>query len=66
MRCLYLLGIQELNTWGKDFQLGNTDINFDMAESKIQSEDTDDTTEVKEGLYEEESDSEREKRALTR
>lgn len=37
-----------------------------MAESKIQSEDTDDTTEVKEGLYEEESDSEREKRALTR
>ena len=43
-------------------------MNFDMAENEIQPEDipVDDMTEVEEGLYEEENDNGREKRAVKR
>lgn len=41
-------------------------MNFDMSENEIQPEDIDDMTDVEEGLYEEENDNGREKRAVKR
>ena len=41
-------------------------MNFDMTENEIQPEDIDDMTEVEGGMYEEENDNGREKRAVKR
>lgn len=61
--CLYFLDVQELNTWNNDYQLDDLDMSL-ADDGNIQ--DIDDTTEVKEGLYEDETESEREKRAVKR
>ncbi|KAL9956347.1 hypothetical protein ACROYT_G037812 [Oculina patagonica] len=54
--------VQELDAWNNGYQLDNLDMS--LADDGVQ--DIDDTTEVKEGLYEDETEEGREKRSVKR